>query len=69
MLAEGFPDLVARYRRAYDGRSGAPRAYARALARRVKRLQARLGFPVNDGMVDRYRPRRVPVQVSLDLKL
>jgi DNA repair photolyase len=69
MLAEGFPDLVARYRRAYDGRSGAPRAYARALARRVNRLQARLGFPVNDGMVDRYRPRRVPVQGSLDLKL
>jgi DNA repair photolyase len=67
MLEESFPDLVARYRRAYDGRSGVPRAYARALAARVKKLQARFGFPVNDGMVDRYRPRREPVQGSLDL--
>jgi hypothetical protein len=67
VLEEGFPDLVARYRRAYDHRSGAPRAYARALAARVKKLQARFGFPVNEGMVDRYRPRRVPVQGSLDL--
>ena len=67
MLEEGFPDLVARYRRAYDGRSGAPRAYARALATRVKKLQARFGFPVNRGMVDRYRPRHAPVQGSLDL--
>ncbi len=67
MLAERFPDLVSRYRRAYDGRSGAPRAYARALAVRVRRLQARFGFPVNDGMVDRYRPRRAPAQGSLDL--
>ncbi|HYL55982.1 MAG TPA: radical SAM protein [Gemmatimonadales bacterium] len=67
MLVEGFPDLVARYRRAYDGRSGAPRAYARALATRVKKLQARFGFPVNSGMVDRYRPRHAPVQASLDL--
>ena len=67
MLVEGFPDLVARYRRAYDGRSGAPRAYARALATRVKKLQARFGFPVNSGMVDRYRPRHASVQGSLDL--
>lgn len=66
MLEEGFPNLAARYRRAYDGRSGAPPPYARALAARVKRLQARFGFPVNDGMVDRYRPRRAPVQGSLD---
>ena len=67
MLEEEFPALVARYRRAYDGRSGAPRAYARALAARVKKLQDRFGFRVNNGMVDRYRPRRVPVQGSLDL--
>jgi len=59
VLEAHFPDLVDRYRRAYGGgRSNAPRDYARALAARVKRLQARCGFPVNDGMIDRYRPRR-----------
>ena len=68
MLEEEFPDLVARYRRAYEGRSGAPRAYAQGLAARIKRLQARFGFPVNDGMADRYRPRHAPVQGSLDLE-
>ena len=67
VLEEGFPDLVARYRHAYEGRSGVPPAYARALAARVKKLQARFGFPINDGMVDRYRPRHAPVQGSLDL--
>lgn len=67
MLEAEFPGLAARYRRAYAGRSGAPRAYARGLALRIKKLQARFGFPVNDGMVDRYRPRHPPVQGSLDL--
>lgn len=67
MLEEGFPSLVPRYRQAYDGRSGAPPAYARALAARVRKLQARFGFSVNNGMVDRYRPHRAPAQRSLDL--
>src|SRR5205809_571998 len=59
VLETHFPSLADRYRRAYGGgRSNAPRDYARALAARVKRLQARCGFPVNDGMIDRYRPRR-----------
>jgi len=67
VLDEHFPALAARYRAAYAGSSSAPRAYARALNRRIRRLQARFGFTVNDGMVDRYRPRRPPVQESLPL--
>jgi len=67
MLDERFPHLAARYRRAYDGRSGAPRDYARALAARIKKLQARFGFPVNDGMADRYGRRLAPAQPELGL--
>jgi len=67
MLDERFPHLAARYRRAYDGRSGVPRAYARALSARIKRLQARFGFPVNDGMADRYGRRLPPAQGTLAL--
>jgi DNA repair photolyase len=67
LLDAHFPDLAARYRRAYAGSSSAPRAYARALNHRIRRLQARFGFPVNDGMVDRYRARRPAVQGSLPL--
>jgi DNA repair photolyase len=66
-LAEHFPALAPRYRHAYARGTGAPRDYARALAARVKRLQARFGFPVNEGMVDRYRPRRPPRQSTLGL--
>src|SRR5881296_3186277 len=57
VLDESFPGLSPRYRQAYRS-SGAPRAYAAALAARIKSLQQRFGFPVNRGMVDRYRPRR-----------
>src|SRR3989441_3609652 len=67
MLEERFPHLVARYRRAYEGRSGAPRDYARALAARIKKLQARFGFPVNEGMADRYGRRLAPAQWELGL--
>ena len=67
MLEEQFPHLVARYRRAYEGRSGVPRDYARALAARIKRLQARFGFPVNEGMADRYGRRLAPTQRELGL--
>jgi DNA repair photolyase len=67
MLDERFPHLTERYRRAYEGRSGAPRAYARALAARIKRLQARFGFPVNEGMADRYERRLAPAQRDLGL--
>src|SRR5438876_11021415 len=68
VLETHFPGLADRYRRAYGGgRSNAPRDYARALAARVKRLQARCGFPVNDGMRDRYRPRRPRGQGELGL--
>jgi len=67
VLEEHFPELAARYRRAYARQSGAPRTYAAALTRRIKRLQQRFGFPVNDGMRDRYRPRREPAQRELGL--
>jgi DNA repair photolyase len=67
VLEAEFPHLVARYRRAYARQSAAPRVYAAALARRLKRLQAKFGFPVNDGMKDRYRAHRPPVQADLGL--
>jgi hypothetical protein len=67
MLEERFPHLVARYRRAYEGRSGVPGDYARALAARIKRLQARFGFPMNEGMTDRYGRRQAPAQRELAL--
>lgn len=67
MLEERFPHLGARYRRAYEGRSGVPRDYARALSARIKRLQARFGFPVNEGMADRYATRLPPSQQELSL--
>jgi DNA repair photolyase len=67
VLDAEFPDLAPRYRRAYADRSGVPRAYAAALKRRVQRLQARFGFPVNEGMVDRYATRLPPAQRQLPL--
>jgi DNA repair photolyase len=67
VLTEHFPDLAPRYRNAYARGSGARRDYARALAARIKRLQRRFGFPVNDGMVDRYRARRPSRQGTLAL--
>ncbi len=66
LLDEHFPELAARYRTAYANRSSAPRAYERALNRRIRGLQQRFGFAVNNGMADRYR-RRPPVQESLPL--
>ena len=67
VLETRFPHLVGRYRRAYEGRNGVPRDYARALSARIKRLQARFGFPVNEGMADRYGRRLVPAQQELGL--
>jgi len=67
LLDEHFPALAARYRAAYAGSGAAPRGYARALSRRIRRLQARFGFAVNDGMVDRYRSRLPVVQEELPL--
>jgi DNA repair photolyase len=67
VLEQHFPALAERYRRAYARQSAAPRAYAAALTRRIKRLQARYGFPVNEGMRDRYRPRRAAAQGQLGL--
>ena len=67
VLEAHFPDLPERYRRAYARHSGVPRTYARALGARIRRLQTRFGFPVNEGMVDRYRPRRSATQGELGL--
>jgi len=65
VLEERFPALAERYRTAFASQGAAPRAYARALQRRVRRLQLEHGFPVNRGMVDRYEKRLPPVQNDL----
>lgn len=62
-----FPELSERYRRGYARASDAPRPYAAALARRIRRLQRRFGFPENDGMRDRYAARLPPAQTTLGL--
>lgn len=67
VIEEHFPRLAERYRRAYARHGAAPREYARALSRRIKRLQARYGFSVNDGMVDRYTSRLPVLQGELGL--
>jgi DNA repair photolyase len=67
VLRTAFPDLVERYARAYARASSPPPEYAAALARRVERLQARVGLPVNCGMADRYRPKRAGPQAELGL--
>jgi DNA repair photolyase len=67
VLDAHFPALASRYRRAYERQSAAPTDYARALARRVRRLQARTGFPVTRGMVDRYKRHLPALQGELGL--
>ena len=66
VLDQHFPALADRYRRAYAGRGAAPRDYARALSRRIKKLQAKWGFPVWR-MSDRYEKRRPGPQRELPL--
>ncbi|HEU5260669.1 MAG TPA: radical SAM protein [Gemmatimonadales bacterium] len=61
ILERHFPTLAERYRRAYARTSSAPREYAAALTRRIRRLQRKFGFPANDGMADRYG-RRLPAR-------
>ncbi len=67
VLAAAYPALEARYRAAYERQSSAPRAYARALQRRIQRLQRKYGFGVNDGMRDRYRARSHRAQLELNV--
>ena len=67
VLDAHFSHLTDRYRRAYARGSGAPRDYAAALGRRIKRLQRQFGFPENEGMRDRYARRRPPAQGVLEL--
>jgi DNA repair photolyase len=66
VLEEHFPDLADRYRRAYAGRGAAPPDYARALSRRIRKLQVKYGFPVRQ-MEDRYEKRRPAPQRELPL--
>jgi DNA repair photolyase len=67
VLEAEFPHLLERYARAYARYSSAPRAYANALRRRIQRLQAQFGLPVNNGMQDRYQRRRPAPQAELAL--
>jgi DNA repair photolyase len=67
VLARRYPALADRYRAAYGRAASAPPAYARALQRRVRRLQAEFGFGVNRGMVDRYRTAIPVTQTALNL--
>ena len=67
VLGERFPALVERYRAAYARAASAPPAYARALQRRIRRLQADYGFSMNSGMVDRYRTAIPVTQGELTL--
>jgi DNA repair photolyase len=67
VLERHFPQLTRRYRRAYAQHGAAPVAYARALNRRMRRLQTRFGFPVNNGMVDRYKQTIPALQGELAL--
>lgn len=66
ILDAHFPHLAERYRRAYAGRGAAPREYARALAHRVRRLQAKHGFETRE-MRDRYRKHMPVPQQELGL--
>lgn len=66
VLDEHFPALAGRYRRAYAGRGAAPREYAQALSRRIRKLQAKYGFPVRR-MEDRYEKQRPRMQEELPL--
>ncbi len=67
VLEQHFPHLAERYRQAYARRSSAPRAYVAALGRRIKKLQAQFGFPINEGMQDRYQRRKPESQMDLGL--
>jgi len=66
VLDEHFPELADRYRKAYAGRGAAPREYAYALSRRIKKLQVKYGFPLRR-MEDRYEKRRPAPQSELPL--
>jgi DNA repair photolyase len=66
VLEEHFPLLAERYRRAYAGRGAAPAHYARALTRRIAKLQEKYGFETRD-MRDRYRKCQQDPQGELDL--
>lgn len=67
VLGARYPALADRYRAAYGRATSAPPAYARALQRRIRRLQAEFGFAMSRGMVDRYRTA-IPVTQG-ELKL
>ncbi|MDQ3138228.1 MAG: radical SAM protein [Gemmatimonadota bacterium] len=65
VLAREFPGLAERYARHYARSEGASPAYQRALAARLRELQQRHGFPIDEGMKRRQqlegRERRAEV--------
>jgi DNA repair photolyase len=67
VLTHHFPELAARYRAAYAKHSRAPSGYARALGRRFRQVQASLGYPRSNGMVDRYKHHLPALQGELNL--
>lgn len=67
VLERHFPALAGRYRRAYRRHSAAPQEYAKALSRRVRRLQAQVGFPTSNGMTGRYKAGLPVLQGELAL--
>ena len=56
-VADAYPDLLARYERAYAAGATAPRAYREAIGARIDRVRARYGF---GGEVMRDRPGHLP---------
>lgn len=67
VLDQQFPALAPRYRAVYGRATSPPSRYGRALQRRIRRLQAEFGFPVNRGMVDRYQTAVPGGQRELEL--
>ncbi|HXE57335.1 MAG TPA: radical SAM protein [Gemmatimonadales bacterium] len=63
-----FPELAERYRRHYGERANARRSYVEALARRIRALQRRHGFPVSGERRRAGRPpRREPAEPQASL--
>ncbi len=53
IVEEHFPELAAKYRRAYRGTGSAPKSYTKAVVSRFRRVVSRFGVSVNDPALDR----------------
>jgi DNA repair photolyase len=68
-LEREFPELVERYRRGYGQRDSPSRDYTNALARRLRLLQHRYGFPVAESRRRRQQLEgRQPKEVMSELQ-